>query len=387
MTTATKITFADNAASTAWDNAELGDFDSSLAAKMDADGDGKVTETEITTYESTQSTATKKAATASTAATSSDNVSYSVVNIDEAPESCGEMKNILKSCMDSFDGMTSFVKNLATKSAALATKIETLNSDITSISVEDGTGSGKNSAYSLTLAGEASESENGADETTTAIRSNINSKTSELTPLTAESAQTSSALNKVVGDLQTTATSANKIMTKVGGEQIGQSLSNNQKMINGAGTGAVAGAAIGTIVGATAATHTAGSIALAALAGTGIGIVVVVAVVAVMCIAKGLFHKRDEKAEVREMGKEVEKHCETAQQAIADAGKTQNTTLAAANTAKTTLSDKTSKLTALETANKEAKDASKSTTSDTSSTTDKTITNTTKSKKFITLGQ
>lgn len=367
MTVALKVTLADNTASDAWTAAGLGSFDESKAEKMDANGDGKVTETEITSYQSTTATTP-----------STDNVTYSVVNIDQAPESCDEMKKILTQCMTSFDGIASFVKGLVAKSTNIGNQIQTLNGEIDNISADDGTGSGTNSAYSLTLAGEESATKN--DKTSVNVQK-LGTKPDEVKTLVTESVQVSTKLTKASTDLQTTSDSANKIMDKVGGAPIGLDKSNGEKIAGGGATGALAGAAVGgtcAIMG-----HSAlGYVGLkAALVSSGVGLVIGVGVIAAVCIFKSIFgHKRDQKAEVRQMGQEVQKHCEAAQEAIAQTNDAISKTGNLSDTLNSTLSKKTGELEDADRAIDEQKNGTKQTTE----TTNPFATTETKKRKEIT---
>lgn len=134
MTNVNPISFADDAASNAWSNAGLGEFDpeSSLAGEVDADDDGVITEDEINTYESEKNQSTTTTTTTTTSTTPSTSSTYSVVNLAQAPENYDEMKADMNAALESFDEMNSFVNQIDQENSILISQIQALTGQTSS---------------------------------------------------------------------------------------------------------------------------------------------------------------------------------------------------------------------------------------------------------------
>lgn len=224
---------ADDNATNAWNNAGLGEFDPEEAEQMDADGDGLITESEIETYSSSTATSAS-AATYTSSDTDLGNTPYSVVDIKDSPKDFDDMVSTLDQCIMSFDLMTSYVNGLVQQCSNIESDASKLTYEIQEISADDGTGSGTNSAYSLTFADENSNTTTdttdatgatdttgatgttGTTGTTNSAAEQINEKAGEATRLTNEASSTSSGLDQVSSALKTTDKSVSVIMNKIG---------------------------------------------------------------------------------------------------------------------------------------------------------------------------
>jgi hypothetical protein len=154
-----------------------------------------------------------------------NSVSYSIVEIDEVPASYASMKDILNQCIASFNGIGEYIVGLASKNINLSKDIKSVSSEIDEISINDGTGAGTKSTYSLTLPGENTETtdtssdENSSDnERNNANNDEINSKMLEVTSLSKEANENSLTLQQATLDIKTTGLAVDKVLAKVGVE-------------------------------------------------------------------------------------------------------------------------------------------------------------------------
>lgn len=186
----------------------------------------------------------------------SDDVSYSVVCVHDAPDDLNEMKDVLNRCITSYDDMANYVDNLKGKNENLFVKINTKSCEISDISTDDGTGSGINSAYSLDLPeGTSDKDKSKTDNTqqeqakskeakrqarTEEIQAKINTKQTEADSLSNKVSQNSDELNMVSDDMKENENTINKILEKVGGDT-----SHINGMMRYANGGAVVGATAG----------------------------------------------------------------------------------------------------------------------------------------------
>lgn len=94
-----KVTLDSNAI---WDSSALGTFDgsSSLADEIDSDDDGVITESEIREYKKPQSSPSKKGK------------EYSVVNLEETPQTYYEINDILYQATESYQGIANAVNEI-----------------------------------------------------------------------------------------------------------------------------------------------------------------------------------------------------------------------------------------------------------------------------------
>lgn len=186
----------------------------------------------------------------------SDDVSYSVVDIGKAPDGYDDMKDLLNKCITSYDDMANYVENLRGKNENLFVKINTKSAEISDLSVEDGTGSGVQSAYSLDFQQEKTSDDDSKTEDvqkeqankTAAqklanrqeIKTKIDTKQSEVENLNTTASQNSDELSQVKLDMDTNQDAIDKIMEKVGNDT-----SHINGMMRYANAGAVGGGAAG----------------------------------------------------------------------------------------------------------------------------------------------
>lgn len=246
-----EIKLADDAATSAWKTAGLGDFDpdSDLADDIDADDDGVITESEIKTYEEKKSDGTKSSGsdTESSEYEVDPTSYYSAVDITEAPKDYGDMQDVLKKCIDSFDGIVKFITDLITKSNDLKTELDTVSSEIDEISADSETASGQDSADSTvaesgdttttnttttntttdttdttdtTGTTEATDTTDTTDATTSTTNSStsdqLTDKTDKANKLINAASDNSANLDKATKDIGVTDSSVDKVMKAVG---------------------------------------------------------------------------------------------------------------------------------------------------------------------------
>lgn len=238
MTATTTIKLADIASENAWTKAGLGTFDadSSLASEIDKDGDGNITEAEIEAYEATNPTDKTDSTNGSSADSGSDSVSYSVVNLSDAPDDFDEMKTDMNQCITSFQGMEKEAEVISQENESLTAKIESLTAQVAAITSYDSMASAKKSTYKVTPAkdetstdGEPSTdaAEDGESATTTEDSStgatsaeveDAISKSNEADGLSNNAVTNLGKLSQLSTDRATTENSACKILDKTGGK-------------------------------------------------------------------------------------------------------------------------------------------------------------------------
>lgn len=180
MSTTNSIKLADSAAEAAWEAAGLGSFDadSEIAGEIDVDGDGEITESEITKYNAT-----------STTSSSDDTLPYSIVDIGDMNVSSDDfdgMKNILNKCLNSFSGIKTYIQSLISKEEEMAQEITELTSEISALMAD--TESDTTTTTAATTETETAEN-SGEATTTTAI-----------TTVTTTSSKNETKLSKILED-------------------------------------------------------------------------------------------------------------------------------------------------------------------------------------------
>lgn len=302
-----KIKLADSTATNAWQSAGLGAFgaDSDLAEEIDANHDGEITADEIQEYEKAHSTTT------TTTTTTTNSTEYTVVNYDGSSQNLDYLKEEMNDCITSLEDMDKYIESLTQDIQSTSDSAKNLKSDTNTIanSTNDGTGSGKSSAYSLTMAGEdatttedsAVDSTNSTDNTdkTSAEDTNkqkeINDKTNKLTNLNDSTTSSSSKLSKVAKDIETTGDSVDKILNKVG---------KGSTSSDDTGSKAVEFTGIG--------------IETAGILTGGIGIVAVGLVTTIFGAIFGMSAADKKKAEIRKLGQTAQQDEEKAKNAVSD---------------------------------------------------------------------
>lgn len=374
-----KIKLADLTATNAWQSAGLGDFDadSNLAEEIDANHDGEITAYEITQYEKSQSN--DKSSNESTQDNLPTQRDYSVVDLKGDTDNLDTLKDEMQDCVESFKEMDEYIESFAPQVQATSTNSKDLTSATSTLANKnyDGTGSGKTSAYSLTLGDDAStlsseDLESTNVEATTAENNNnqkqINSKNQNLLTLNNKTTVSSGKLSKLESDMSKTDASMNKILNKVGG---GSTSTSNA-------SGIISKACIGTGIGIYAA-----RIAMYAMGVPLAFPYAMFAILAVGIIASffGMSAADKKKAEIRQLGQQAQQEEDKVQKEVDSNSSTVGTTEDSNEDSSTNLTKAQTKLTKAEEASKEQANNNNNTTNSTTTADDKSNINNKKDKK------